>query len=84
MTPVFLGQINEGKLSLDKSEQFKQYLHTLNGKRVELTVSKVRRKRTPDQNAWYWGVAVKMIAQETGHEPDEIHDALKHEFCPRY
>lgn len=83
MTPIFLGQINEGKLSLDKSEQFKQYLHTLNGKRIELTVSKVRRKRTPDQNAWYWGVAVKMIAQETGHEPDEIHDALKHEFCPK-
>ena len=24
-----------------------------------------------------------MIAEETGHEPEEIHDALKHEFCPK-
>lgn len=85
MSPIFLGTISaEGKLLLDKSEQFKHYLHTFpTGKRVEVTVSKVRRKRTPDQNAWYWGVAVKMIAEETGHEPDEIHDALKHEFCPK-
>ncbi len=83
MTPVFWGTIRAPSLLLDKPEQFRRYLKSLDGKRVEVNVSKVRRKRTPDQNAWYWGVAVKMIAEETGHEPDEIHDALKHEFCPK-
>lgn len=83
MNYIFDGSVKDNKLFVDKSEQFKQHLVSLNGKRVQVTVEKIRRKRTPDQNAWYWGVAVKMIAQETGHEPDEIHDALKHEFCPK-
>lgn len=80
---TFPGTITNGKLLLDDKPTFQSHLHSLEGKRVEVSVERQRRKRTNDQNAWYWGVAVKMIADETGHESDEIHDALKHEFCPK-
>ena len=70
MPPVFLGQVNDGKLSLDKSEQFKQYLHTLSGKRVELTVEKLKHRRSNNQNRYYFGVVCKLIAEHTGHHVD--------------
>jgi hypothetical protein len=84
LTPIFDGTVSpEGKLSLDKSPQFKDYLRGLAGKRVQLTVEKYRKKRSPDQNAWYWGVAVKLISQHTGYDPQEVHLALRYEFCPK-
>src|SRR5687767_4803370 len=83
MTPVFLGQVNDGKLSLDKSQQFKEYLHTLNGKRIELTVEKLKHPRTNSQNAYLWGVCYKLIADYTGAEDEEIHAALKFQFSAK-
>lgn len=84
MKPIFLGQVKDGKLSLDKAGQFKDYLHTLNGKRVELTVEKLKHTRTSNQNRYYHGVVVKLIAQHTGHDPEQIHEALKMMFSPKW
>ena len=84
MTIVFLGQVKDGKLSLDKAGQFKDYLHTLNGKRVELTVEKLKHPRTNSQNRYYWGVVVHEIAKHTGHDPEQIHELLKQMFSPKW
>jgi hypothetical protein len=84
MTPIFLGQVKDGKLSLDKAGQFKNYLHTLNGKRVELTVEKLKHPRTNSQNRYYFGVVCKLIAQHTGHDAEQIHEALKQMFAPKW
>jgi hypothetical protein len=84
MTPVFLGQINEGKLLLDKSQQFKDYLHALNGKRVELTVEKLKHPRSQGQNRYYWGVVIHEVAKHTGHDPEQIHELLKQMFSPKW
>jgi hypothetical protein len=79
-----LGQVKDGKLSLDKSQQFKQYLHTLNGKRIELTVEKLKHTRSIQQNRYYWSVVVKLITQHTGHDSEQIHEALKIMFSPKW
>jgi hypothetical protein len=84
MTPVFLGQVKDDKLSLDKAGQFKDYLHTLNGKRVELTVEKLKHPRTNSQNRYYWGVVVHEIAKHTGHDLEQIHELLKQMFSPKW
>ena len=85
MTPVFLGTIsNDGKLLLDKAEGFHKHLHTLTGKRVELTVQKLRHPRTNNQNRYYWGVVVKLIAQHTGHDSEQIHELLKQFHSPNW
>lgn len=84
MTPLFDGTIQDGKLLLDKGEKFRQYLHTLNGKRVQLTVEKLKRTRTNSQNAYYHGVIVKLIAQHTGHDPEQIHELLKQLHSPKW
>ncbi len=50
MNSLFHGQIVDGKLSLDKADQFKAHLCTLNGRRVEVSVRKITHSRTNSQN----------------------------------
>lgn len=85
MTPIFDGTVSlEGKLAPDKSPQFHNHLRGLAGKRVQLTVEKVKRGRSHSQNAYYHGVVVKLIAQHTGHDPEQIHELLKQMFSPKW
>ena len=44
----------------------------------------IKHKRTNSQNQYYWGVVVKLIAQHTGHDPEQIHEALKQMFSPKW
>lgn len=40
--------------------------------------------RTVDQNAYYFGVVCSMIADFTGHTPDEVHEYLALMFRIKY
>jgi hypothetical protein len=79
MTITHLGQVKEGKLLLDDKGSFTGHLHTLEGKRVEVTVRKFRKKRTVDQNRYYF-LILGMIAKETGHDAMSLHEAFKAKF----
>ncbi len=83
MTPIFPGTIQDGKLLLDNKPEFVAHLHTLNGKRVEVSVEKYTRRRSQDQNEWYWGVILKMISQETGQDAQSLHEAFKYKFSEK-
>jgi hypothetical protein len=75
---TFNGTIKEGKLFLDKAEQFRQHLHTFpTGKRVELTVERFVQKRTLPQNAYLHSVIIPMIAKETGQDAETVKGFLK-------
>ena len=84
MTPLFDGTIKEGKLFVDKSESFKQHLLALNGKRVQVTVEKIKQKRSNQQNRWYWGCILKLISEHTGDTPEDLHEAFKINFAPKH
>lgn len=82
---IFPATIREGKLVLDKADQFRQYLHSFpNEKRVEVTVEKITHPRSNQQNRYYWAVVVKEIAQHTGHDPEQVHELLKQMFSPKW
>lgn len=38
------------------------------------------KKRSNNENSYYWGVVIDAIATETGNEPETIHQALKIKF----
>jgi hypothetical protein len=84
MNYIFDGTIRDNKLMLDKAESFRQHLTNLNGKRVQVTVEKIKHSRTTDQNRYYFGVVVKLISQHTGHDPEQIHELLKYMFSPKW
>jgi len=78
--PVFIGTVDmTGKLRLDENARFGLYVQTLKSQTVQVTVKKRGTQRSLDQNAWAWGVAYPIIAEEIGydrHEHDELHYAL--------
>lgn len=60
-------------------------LGSLEGKKVEVTVQKLRKRRSNPQNAFYWAVVVEYFWQglrDLGHEvsKDDAHEILKLKF----
>ena len=78
--PIFTGHIESGFFRLDNAGTFATFLRTLEGKRIELTIRRERLGRSLQQNRYYWGVVVSLIADHCGYEPEEMHEALKLKF----
>lgn len=78
-TPRFVGKVERGKLYVADREQFDRYLTSLQGM-VEVVVKKWRKNRSLDQNAWYWGVILRLIADHTGYDSNELHEIYKIRF----
>jgi hypothetical protein len=92
--PVFHASVTEdGRMQLEASEarMRRNYLTRLAGKRVDVIVRVHRSRRSLDQNAWWWGVGLPVIAAALGydrHEHAALHYALIEEcfgttFDPR-
>ncbi len=58
---------------------FKQLLKDLQGKDIWLTLDSKKPKRSDRQNRYYW-LYLNIIAEETGHDPIELHIRFKDEF----
>jgi hypothetical protein len=80
ITPLFFGRVKGGKLSLEKADKFREFLSTLDGKEIALSVRKAEYTRSGAENRYYWGVVVRMVADEMAILPDEAHDFLKSLF----
>ena len=55
------------------------------GKEITITVERKRRKRSLNQNAYYWAVVVQMICDAMNENednvlPSQVHEFLKHRF----
>lgn len=73
--PVWKGAVTDaGQLELYALEASarRQYLRSLRGQAVEVVVRKPCKQRSHDQNAWLWGVALPLLADELGYRSDEI------------
>jgi len=81
--PTFGAVIDPGgSPQFDDPKSFARYLERLRGQRVRISVRRERRGRSLSQNRRLWAIYT-VIAQWSGHEPEEIHEALKHMFIPR-
>jgi hypothetical protein len=79
MVPIFYAKALDGKLQFVKQAEFRHYLKTLQGE-VQVVISKRKKIRSSSENAYYWGVIVKMVSDEVGIIPDEAHELLKYLF----
>ena len=50
--------------------------------KVEVTIEKWKDQRSVQQNRYYWGVVVKIISDDTGNDPETVHEFLKAKFLP--
>ena len=74
-------KIKNGKLEFTNRQRFIQILKNYEGKEVMVSVEKWVDKRTIPQNKFYW-LYLEIISNETGHDPNELHDFFKVRFLP--
>ena len=80
MTPTFRATIKNGTIDVQLKDRFRDYIYKLEGQPVYVTVKKPYPNRSDNQNRYYWGVVVQLIAESTGYTPEEAHEALKWKF----
>jgi len=79
----FTGVVQDGRFVLDRREAFAYLKGKLEGQRIVLSVRRQRRSRSNSQNAWYWGVAIPLFAEQLGYDQEEMHEALKLKLLPK-
>ena len=77
----FRARIENGKLLLEKSNNWQIHLNSLNGKKVWLSVVEQKHKRSLKQNSYYWAY-LKIIEDESGHDSKDLHEYFKKLFLP--
>lgn len=79
IVPIHQGEVKNGVLKLLRRDQFDTWLQCLSGP-VEVIVRTPRKPRTSPENKYYWGVILKMIADETGATPEDVHQEMRRMF----
>jgi hypothetical protein len=80
MLDTFAGRVEFGKLKLHLRDRFAKLVASLEGKEIEITLKKRSRNRSHNQNRYYWGCVIAMLAEHCGYDPEEMHEALKQRF----
>ena len=86
MKVLFYGEISEsGKLKIYKRKDFENELHLFAGKKVVISIEKKTKKRSINQNAYYFGVVVPLFRSgllDIGYKVslEETHTFLKAKF----
>lgn len=75
--------VKEGKLIfLDPAVANAVIWKIKEGENVIVSIKRRSKNRTLKQNAFYWAVVLPVIAEETGHTVNEVHEAYKRLFLP--
>jgi len=82
MNLVFNAEIRGGKLIMGDLSRWKRAVESMLGP-VEVVLRAPRKDRSNQQNNYYHGVVVMMLAKELGMTAMETHDALKIKFLSR-
>lgn len=77
LLPTFRGTVKRGKIQLEDKRAYMVWLGTLEGKEIELSVYKRRKRRSKNQNSYLFGVVYAVVSETTGFTVDEVHDAMK-------
>lgn len=82
--PKFQAKIEGGRFVFYQPDKFKRYVTTSfkEGQDVTLSVSAYKKTRSLKANSYYW-LILTVIADSTGHTPDEIHETLKQLHLPK-
>ena len=84
LVPIFTAKVTQGQIVMDDPRRLKLHLCRFkDGATVEVTVRRPSKKRSDNQNGYYWGVVIDLIHAHTGEKADVIHGILASEFLTR-
>jgi len=59
---------------------FNKDLSQYEDKEAVLLLKPFRNVRSDNQNRYYWGIVMKILSNELGYFPDEVHEVMKQKF----
>lgn len=77
--PLFYGKIENGKIEIYDRKSLTSHLKNLEGE-IQLLVEKRKKIRSNDQNRYYWGVVIPLVADTVGYDKESAHEALRIQF----
>jgi len=84
--PVFQADVVDKKLKFFEHEKvaMARWISTFsNGTKIDIIIRKHSSKRTNEQNKYYWGVVIPILADFFGHDnAEDMHEDLKLKFNP--
>lgn len=80
---VATGFLLEGQLRLSRRDVFRAALQRWPNRQVLVRIEECRDPRSVALNAYWWGVLIAQISQETGMTEDEAHEEMKALHLPR-
>lgn len=92
MSLVYFGTVKDGALKIRNRNALVLDLESLDGKEVEIKISRKKKTRSNNQNRYYWGVVIPVIKQgliDAGfnrsivNDSNLVHEFLKNMFCPK-
>ena len=82
MKLTYYSNIKDGKLQKNVSLQIAEDIKHFEGKRIEITIQKLKSTRSQAQNRLWW-LYVTIIAKEIGYDKSEMHEILKFKFLKK-
>jgi hypothetical protein len=76
---IFLATKKDGQFTIEDS--FHQHIKTINDGLYTIEFEKKKSKRSTQQNRYYW-IYLRIIGEETGDDPIELHELFKRWFLP--
>ena len=76
-------QVLDLAITLTRLSLWNKNLQNFEGKEVEVCIKKWRDKRSNQQNKYYWGAIIPLLAENFGYENEEMHEALKFKFLSK-
>lgn len=82
MKRQYYSDVKNGKLQKNISELIAVELKAYEGKRVEISIQKLKSERSIQQNRYYW-MLVTILANELGYDKEDMHEICKFKFLKR-
>ena len=77
-TPLVLsGRVADGEIHIDAPKFLKAALPKWEGVRITITIAPEVERRRERANKYYWAVVLKLMAEESGHTADDLHELMK-------
>lgn len=70
----FKGKVEKGLLIVFDKKLLDIYLKSFEGKQVNISIKLPTKESSNQQRRWLFGVAYKIISEETGMTVEEVHD----------
>lgn len=75
----YFSTITDGKMQRNTSQLIAEEIKHFEGKRVHITIEKLKSTRSVQQNRLWW-LYIGIIAKEIGYTKDELHEICKFKF----